>query len=427
MTDHRRVRVLFCDHLNLARGKYLPTRYASGVCRHCISLFALGFDREMTPAPGSLMLEGLPDLDAVYDLDAVRPGWEPDTGVVVADLQRHGEPLGVCSRTVLKRAVADWAALGHRVQVGIELEAFIFQPDGSGGWVPYDTPGAYVYGTGMAVDPHGLIDEIWRTAEVCDLPVESLNSEYDSPQFELTLHFDDAVKAVDDIFLFRTMAKEVVARRGFLLSFMPKPLSDRGGSGLHVNMSLVGADGTNALADPSSDDGLSTLAHRCIAGMLAHHEGMAGLLAPTVNSYKRLRPAQLSGFWCNWGHDHRGVTVRIPNERGAATRIEHRMADCSANPYVATAAVLQAARLGVVGELTPPPPEDLDALENVSTERSVPETLGAALEALEADTALVEAVGPELVANLVANKRREWERYLAHTTDWEMAEYLHFV
>lgn len=427
MSEYRRVRVLFCDHLNLARGKYLPAEYAHGVCRHCIGLFALGFDRQMAPAPGSMMLEGLPDLDAVFDTDSIRPGWEHDTGVVVADLQRNGEPLGICSRTVLKNAVADWASLGYDVKVGIELEAFIFQPDGAGGWVPYDTPGAYVYGTGMAVDPQGLIDEIWTTADACGLPIESLNSEYDWPQFELTLHYDDALKAVDDAFLFRMMAKEVVARRGHLLSFMPKPLSDRGGSGLHVNLSLNGDDGVNALADPDADDGLSELAHQCIGGLMAHHEGMAGLLAPTVNSYKRLRPAQLSGFWCNWGYDHRGATVRIPNERGSGTRIEHRMADCSANPYVATATVLQAARLGVMDKLVPPAPENQDALENVSTDRSVPESLGAALDALEADAALVEAVGPELVANLVANKRREWDRYLSHTTDWELAEYLHFV
>lgn len=419
--------MLFPDHLGLARGKYIPTRQASDSVRHCISLFALAFDRTMTPAPGSKMLEGLPDCELTFELDDVRPGWEPDTGVTVGDLSFHGKPLAIAPRNALRRAIADWEALGYNCKLGLELEAYVLRPDGKGGWRDWDTPGAYVYGTGTAVDPVGLFDDIMKTADRCGLPIESINSEYDAAQFELTLAFGDALEAADHTFLFKVMARELAARRGLLLTFMGKPFANRSGSGLHVNFSLQGPKKTNALADSRSKDGLSDLAHQCVAGITEHHSGIAALCAPTVNAYKRLRPAQLAGYWANWGYDHRGVTLRIPNDRGAATRLEHRMADGAANPYLAAAAVMQAARLGVTNRLSPPPAEEQDCLEHQSTHRHVPEDLNRALDALEADTEFVEAFGEELVAQFVAVKRAEWQKYVTVVTDWELNYYLPFL
>jgi glutamine synthetase len=427
VTDYHRIRALFPDHLGLARGKYLPAALAHKGTRHCLSTFALEFDRTMVPAPGAKLLEGLPDCDLSFPMSEVRPSWEAGTGVVIGDLSFRGEPLAISPRHVLRRAVADWLALGYRVKVGIELEAFVMQPDGKGGWTEWDTPTAYVYGTGPAVDPVGLLDDLMRMATACGLPVESINSEYDTPQFELTLVYDDALKAVDDIFLFKLMARELATRRGLLLTFIGKPFADRGGSGFHVNLSLEDAAGANVLNDTAAADGLSTLARQSIAGMLAHFEACAGLCAPTVNAYKRLRPAQLAGFWANWGYDHRGVSVRVPHERGAATRLEHRMSDGAANPYLATAAVLQAARLGVLHALTPPAPEEQDCLTHQSTTRHVPENLALALDALEADAELVAAIGPELVAQFVAVKRGEWGKFTAAVTDWELKTYLPFL
>jgi glutamine synthetase len=424
---YKRIRTLFPDHMGLARGKYLPANVAAKGTRHCISLFALNFDRTMVPAPGAKLLEGLPDFDMTFDMNEVRPSWEEDTGVVVGDLFFHGEPLAISPRHVLRKAIQDWEALGYKAKVGLELEAFVMQPDGKGGWTEWDTPGAYVYGTGPAVDPTGLLDDIMRTAEACGLPIESINSEYDTPQFELTLVYDDALKAVDDIFLFKVMARELAFRRGLLLTYLGKPFADRGGSGFHVNMSLEDKKGKNAFADPKAKDGLSKLAQQCVAGMIEHFEASAGFCAPTVNAYKRLKPAQLAGFWANWGYDHRGVSVRVPHERGSATRLEHRMSDGAVNPYLATATVLQAARLGVVNNLTPPPAEEQDCLEHQSTTRHVPPNLNLALDALEADTELVKAVGEEMAAQFIAIKRAEWEKFTAAVTDWELKYYLPFL
>jgi glutamine synthetase len=125
---------------------------------------------------------------------------------------------------------------------GRELEAYVFAPDGHGGWQPLDTPGAFVYGTGSAVDPFGLIDAIWTACAESDIPLESVNSEYDAAQFEFTLRYRDALRATDDAFLFKVLAREVAQRLGLLVTFMGKPLNDRGGSGLHVNFSFTNDD-----------------------------------------------------------------------------------------------------------------------------------------------------------------------------------------
>jgi len=422
-----RLRLLWPDHLGLARGKYLtPEKAASGTA-HCISLFTLGFDRVMIPHDGGFYWDGLPDCDADFDEESIRAGWQEGTMVVVPDITREGQPVPLSPRNVLRDAIAKWAGHGLTPMVGIELEAYLFEPDGEGSWRPISTPGAYVYGTGMAVDPSGTIDEIMRTAASAGMRMESVNSEYDNGQFELTLAYDDAMAAADDAFLFKVMAREVAAQNGMMLTFMGKPINDRGGSGLHVNLSFNDENGNNVMSDEDAADGLSPMARSVIGGLLHHHVGMTALLAPTVNAYKRLQPGMLCGYWANWGYDHRGVTVRVPPARGQGTRLEHRVADGSVTPHQALAAVLTAARLGHEKGYEPPPVETLDCLENASTDVVTPASLADALDALEDDADLVEAFGRAYVDGFVTVKRAEWDRYQKWTTDWELTEYLPFL
>ena len=422
-----RLRLLWPDHLGLARGKYLTPEKATSGTAHCISLFTLGFDREMTPHDGGLFWQGLPDCDARFDESSVRPGWQEGTAVVIPDIVRGGVPVPLAPRNVLIDAIARWESQGMTPMVGIELEAFLFQPDGDGGWKPIDTPGAYVYGTGSAVDPSGTIDEIMTTAARAGLRLESVNSEYDNGQFELTLSYDHALLAADDAFLFKVMAREVAASRGMLLTFMGKPINGRGGSGLHVNLSFDDQDGRNTLQDPAADDGLSDIARSVMAGMLHHHVGMTALLAPTVNAYKRLQPGSMCGYWANWGYDHRGVTVRVPPARGQGTRLEHRVGDGSVTPHQAIAAILSASLLGYEKGYELEPAETLDCIERASTDVTTPASLREALDALEADTDLVETFGAAYVDGFVTVKRAEWDRYQRFTTDWETTEYLPFL
>jgi len=159
---------------------------------------------------------------------------------------------------------------------------------------------------------------------------------------------------------------------------------------------------------------------------------MAAILAPHVNAYKRLQPDMLNGYWANWGHDDRSVGVRIPPTRGQGTRIEQRTSDAAANPYLAAAAILHAARLGVEHELALPPPQPVG--EDPNTESHIPSNLDAALTALAGDGELVDALGREMVEAFTILKRAEWERYLAsgadpdstEVTPWEIDYYMPF-
>jgi glutamine synthetase len=424
--DYDRIRLLWPDHLGLARGKYLPRETAERGTGHCISLFSLGYDREMYPFDGSMFWKGLPDCEADFDADQVRPGWEDRTAVVIPRITRQGQPVMMAPRNVLIEAIEAWRSHGLEPMVGLELEAFLFEPDGNGGWRPIGTPGHFVYGTGSAVDPTGIIDEIMSTSRKVGFALESVNSEYDNGQFELTLSYTDALRAADDAFLFKVMAHEIATRKGYRLSFMGKPINGRGGSGTHVNFSFNDGDGGNVLHDESASDGLSDLARAVIAGTLRHHVGMTALLAPTVNAYKRLQPGRLCGYWANWGYDHRGVTVRVPPARGQSTRLEHRVGDGAVNPHQAVATVLTAARLGYEKGYEPPEVETMDCIEAASTDVVCPPSLKDALDALEEDKDLVEAVSPAFVEGFVTVKRAEWRRYETWTTDWEFDEYFPF-
>jgi glutamine synthetase len=406
-----RLRAMFCDHLSIMRGKYLPgTKIGSDETRFAQPTFAVHYDKDlMLEAPGTMCLQGIPDMTLRWQGADVRQGWEPHTKVVMGDLYgADSAALPLCPRGALKRAVAAWQKHGLTPKVGIELEAFAMIRT-EGGIVPYDTPGGVVYGMGNFNDPKRFTDAIWAKAEEIGLPLDLIAAEYDTPQFEFTLTVDDAVKHVDSVVLFRQMAREVALDHGILLTFLPKPIIGKGGSGLHVNLSFADTKGHNAIAngDKGDPDNLNALSKGCIAGWMKHHKGLAGLVAPNALSYARLQPASLSGYWCNWGGDNRNVTVRVSAEGGKKARLEHRMPDAAGNPYTTVAAILQAALLGVEGKYALSPRETGDGFTCNDAPYGVAANLTEALDDLTADTALCHALGLGLVENHVFMKRAE--------------------
>ncbi|MDF1726771.1 MAG: glutamine synthetase family protein [Sulfitobacter sp.] len=427
-----RLRAMFCDHLSIMRGKYLPaSKIQDDETRFCRSTFGVHYDRDLLPAPGAMMLEGLPDMALHYRHDEVRDGWETNTKVVLGDLyDDQGAPLPLCPRGALKRAVAAWGERDLTPKIGIELEAYAFIHDDAGNLIPYNSRGAVVYGTGPFTDPLGFNDRIWEMADKLGFRLDMITAEYDTPQFEYTLSFDDAVKAVDDIVLFRQMAREVAYHCGVILTFLPKPIPDTGGSGMHINFSFVDGTGKNAVAGQDGrggPDNLNDLAKGCISGLLEHHKGLAGLIAPTAGSYARLQPASLSGYWRNWGGDHRNVTTRISSEGGVKARLEHRMADASANPYTAVAAVLQAALLGQDHQAELPPIESGDGFETTDATEGTAPDLATALADLEADTKLCNAVGDLLTQNHIFMKQQEVEKTKDLDEEALRAFYIYYV
>jgi glutamine synthetase len=413
-----RLRAMFCDHLSIMRGKYLPAaKMKDDESRFARPTFSVHYDKDLLlEAPGTECLNGIPDMALRWKGAEIRQGWEPGTHVVTGDLYAgDGRPLPLCPRGALKRAVADWAALGLVPKVGIELEAYAFVRGPDGALVPYDNPGGVVYGTGPFTDPRRFTDAIWARADEIGLPLDLITAEYDTPQYEFTLAYGDAVAHVDTVVLFRQMAREIALDHGIILTFLPKPMAGKGGSGLHVNLSFADGAGNNALAHGERGDpaNLNDLARGCVAGWMAHHRGLAGLCAPNALSYARLQPASLSGYWCNWGGDNRNVTVRVSAEGGKKARLEHRMPDAAANPYTTVAAILQAARLGVEGRLPLPPMETGNGFTSNDAPHGVAGSLAAALDDLAADTALQAAVGQGLCDNHLFMKRAEVEKTAA--------------
>lgn len=416
MSDHfaryPRIRILWPDHLGLARGKYLPGRLAHKGTGFCVTTFALAYDRDLIPAPGAYLFEGLKDLQTTVDPATLRPSWEDErTGVAVADLTLAGEPYSVSSRTALCRSLKAWGDLGYTVKVGIELEGYLLQPDGSGGWKRYENPRSLVYGTGPLGDPTGFVDDVLWTAEACGFRVESCNVEFDESQFEFTLEYDDALRAADDAFLFRVMVRELAIKKGLDFTFLGKPFSYVAGSGIHTNFSLVDAEGNPALLDVADEHAMSITARQCVAGLVRHHRALTAISAPIVNSYRRLQPGALAGCWANWGIDHRNVTNRIPAEAGAAMRIESRLGDGAMNVHLGVTGVLEAARLGVGNDYECPPAYTGEGFEEGGDCERSATSLKDALDDLDADEVFVEAIGSDLVANFVAVKRREVERF----------------
>ena len=429
----KRLRLLYPDIHGLERGKYLFGKVAeSGHAAFCVGVYPLTHDREILMVPNTQFDVGLPDIDVELDRESLRPSWEPETVIGIGDVHYQGGPAVLDPRHALHRAVEAWRSKGLEPQISFELEFYLMEPDGGGGWRPVSLPGHRVYGTGMSVDPTGCVEDMVTTALACGFPVESWSSEYDESAYEVNIRYNDALPAADDAFVFRLLIREIAERNGKLATFLGRPFGDRGGSGLHLNISFRREDGSNAFHDPNDPEGLSTLARQCIAGVLEHHAGMAALMAPHVNAYKRLQPDMLNGYWANWGHDDRSVGVRIPPTRGQGTRIEQRTSDAAANPYLAAAAILHAARLGVEHELALPPPQPVG--EDPNTESRIPANLDAALTALAGDGELVDALGREMVEAFTILKRAEWERYLAsgadpdstEVTPWEIDYYMPF-
>jgi glutamine synthetase len=432
-TTGTRLRLLWSDLHGIERGKYLYGNWQErGRANFCLATFPLTFDREILPIEGLSFDVGLPDLDATLEPDTLRTGWEPKTTVGLGRLAHKNQPLGVDPRHLLEQAVAPWLERGLIPQVAFEFEFYLLRQDGVGRWVPLATPSSRVYGTGTAVDPEGVVAEIVDAAAASALDIEAWCTEFDDSQFEINIHYTDAVRAADDAFLFRVLAHEVATRRGHRATFIGRPFGDRGGSGLHVNISFRDKDGSNVLYDPSEPDGLAPMARHAMAGMLAHHEGTAAICAPTVNAYKRLQPDMMNGYWANWGHDDRTVAVRISPDRGASTRLENRVPDGACNPYLAAAALLHACRFGVEAEmeLQPEQPVGSDPVASIH----VPSNLEEAVAAMQRDDKICDAMGAPFVDAFSQLKLAEWKRYVEAVGDpstneptrWELDYYTPF-
>ena len=434
----RAIRLLFTDLHGIARGKDIPIGHFVELAEDGVAFCAavMGTDLAHTPVVGGE--EGYVDFSVHPDLATLRVvPWQPDLAWCLGEAWRldGSEHWPACPRALLRRVVDRYAERGLVPIVGPELEHFLCvrDPEAPNGLRRYVDELSRVYTVGAISDPRQVTLRMLLAADELGLQAFAANHEFMNSQYEINIKHSEALDAADRAFMLKALVKEMAVLDGLLATFMGRPFHDQGGSGFHVHLSLASPDGENAFAASDGEDGMSVLARQFIAGVIEHAHGMQALLGPTVNSYKRILPDSLAPTHANWGHDNRTAFVRVPRERGSRSRIEIRTADGSACAHLITAALLIAGLDGIERGLAPPEAVTGDAyrLDDAHAGTRLPADLGTALDALEADTALVEQLGPQLVSTFVAMKRFELDRFNEAVgvvdpevvTDWEITEY----
>ncbi|MFN2242675.1 MAG: type I glutamate--ammonia ligase [Anaerolineae bacterium] len=374
------------------------------------------------------------DMYLVPDLGtyAIIP-WQADGSVtarLICDVYTPGgEPFEGDPRNVLKRALAEAEAMGLTYHTGPEPEFFLFESDGNGRAVPkpQDQGGYFDLSTDRGLD---VRNKMSKALAAFGIQVEASHHEVASGQHEIDFRYADALRTADNVVTFKATLKEVARQHGLHATFMPKPIAGINGSGMHVHQSLMDKDtGRNAFADIGAEYGLTDLALGFIAGQLLHARSMSAILAPLVNSYKRLVPGYEAPVYISWGQINRSALIRVPqvqSNRPESTRLELRCPDPSCNPYLAFAVMLRAGLDGIRRQLQPPPISNEDLYERRSRRglEMLPGSLGEALAALQSDDLMRETLGDHILERFVEAKTSEWQDYVTHVSGWETERYL---
>lgn len=338
----------------------------------------------------------------------------------------NGEPFVGDPRTVLAGVIEDARELGYALVTGMELEFYLFKLD-SNGRPALDTPTDEASYFDMSSDASQAIRrEMLAVLAALNIGVTSAHSEIGHGQHEIDLTHGDALTSADNMLTARVALKHVAARHGLHCTFMPRPLAEMPGSGMHTHQSLNDAEsGVNVFASAEDEYGLSETAKQFLAGQLQHARAMCAVLAPLVNSYKRLGTSVEAPVQVTWAHINRGALIRVP---GNSARLELRCPDPSANPYLATAVMLAAGLDGIRNAMVLPPPLEETVVSSAVKRRLaseiLPRSLGEALEELEQDDVLLHALGPYVSDRYLEAKKQEYRDYKRQVTQWELDRYL---
>ncbi len=375
------------------------------------------------------------DMYLVPDLETFAPiPWEMElsTARVICDVYTpDGVPFAGDPRHVLRRQLERARRLGFDFMVGPELEFFLFRIHKDGSLYPleaHDEGGYFDVSTDLA---HSVRRQMIDSLSAMGIKVEAAHHEVASGQSEIDFQYGPALITADNAMTFRTTLKAIAQKNGLHCTFMPKPIAGVNGSGMHVHQSLWHqGSGETAMHTAENEYGLSKTAQWFIAGQLAHAKAMTPIMAPLVNSYKRLVPGYEAPVYISWGRTNRSALIRIPrtsHNRPQSTRCELRCPDPSANPYLAFAVMLAAGLDGIERKLEPPLPAEED-LYQVDTTRAgfdtLPGSLGDALDALKQDKVIQDALGQHVFERFIEAKTLEWDSYRIYVTQWELDRYL---
>ncbi|MES2413221.1 MAG: type III glutamate--ammonia ligase [Pseudomonadota bacterium] len=377
---------------------------------------------------------------AIGDRKDVRPvPWMAGTAVVTCDGHVRGKPHGLDSRVIAKKALADFRDFtGLEFYSGLEPEFFLLRKDEAGSYVvateseSLDKP---CYDFRHLSSISAFLMELQQTLALADIDVYQVDHEDANGQFEMNFTYSDGLKTADNLTYFKMAAQAIAKKHGMLCSFMPKPFIERSGSGLHMHMSAGKKFGHNAFEDDSDKRGLglSVMAYHFLGGLMAHADGLTAIAAPSVNSYKRLvsRGSRSGATWAPvniaYGNNNRTAFVR-----GPGGRLELRVPDAAANPYLLTAAIIHAGLDGIRRKLDPGEPCNdnlyqltLAELKSRGISR-LPASLSESLDALEADEMLCKGLGEAFVAEFCRVKRAEVDELQLQVSPAEFRRYVDF-
>jgi glutamine synthetase len=332
-------------------------------------------------------------------------------------------------RTVLKRNLEKASEMGYTFFVAPELEFFYFEDGGP-------TPKVLDHGGYFDLTPLDVAQEYRRKTinalEQLGIPIEHSHHEVAPSQHEIIARYTDALTMADNIMTSRLTVKEVALQSGIYATFMPKPLENHDGSGMHLHLSLFEGE-TNAFHEPGTQGGLSKVGEAFIAGLLRHAAEMTAVTNQWVNSYKRLVGGFDAPVYMSWARNNQSALVRIPSvKRGkpSSVRAEYRAADAACNPYLALSVILAAGLAGIREGYELPPEISADVHKMTSAERAavgakrLPDTMAGALDLMESSDLVAEALGEHVFNWFLRNKRAEWERYQHHVSRFELETYL---
>ena len=362
--------------------------------------------------------------------------WMPGFARVVCDGHVKGHPYAYCARVALKRQLEKLAAKGFTLYSGIEPEFMLLKREANGTLAPFDSTDdldkpCYDY-KGLA-RARAILDDLTHHLRSVGIDVYQVDHEDANGQFEINFTYADALRTADNLVYFRMAASEIAHAHGAIATFMPKPFANRTGSGQHFHLSIGTSAAKNAFHDAADPRGLglSELGYWFLGGLLAHAPALTAVCAPTVNSYKRLVVGRsLSGAtwapaYVAYGDNNRTACVRIPYGR-----IEMRLPDGAANPYLATAAIAAAGLDGIERKLDPGEPGNVNLYELTPAQliergiRTLPQSLAEALDEFEKDEVVQAGLGSDLAAEFVKLKRMEWVEYSRQVSSWETSCYL---
>jgi glutamine synthetase len=431
----RLVRFLYCDNGGIIRGK---ATHVAGLARRMTE--GIGQSRAMQAFAGIDQLAPVAGMGPVGEFRlvpdptsfAILP-YAPHTGLLLCDLyDQDRQPWAACPRTFLKRMLADAAQMGIIIQAAVEHEFYLVRETPEGGYEPLDRSLCY---SSIGFDSSAqIIDDIIAALEAEGVQVEQFMPELGPGQQELSIRHAAALRAADNVLVVRETVRGVARQHGLLASFAAKPFLQEAGSGAHIHFSLWGAPsssaaGRNLLYDPAGRGGISQMGYHFIGGVLAHLPALLSLTCASPNSYRRLLPHFWSSAYTAYGFDNREGAIRIPSpfwgREAESTNLELKPADHSGNPYLALGGLIAAGLDGIRRELDPGEPVDVDP-GNLSEEerqrrgiRRLPETLDAAVAALEADQTLRDALGPLQATAYIAVKRLEASHFADQSPEEE--------